>query len=293
MHLKNYINLNGELFPSDVAIFNSQNRAFKYGDGLFESIRMINQKMPLFQLHFNRLQQGCSILKLNLPKNFDEKFLEKEILKLTQKQAISNNARIRVSIFRSSGGLYFPTNSQAEFLIEAFEEKEVAFTLNKKGLVVNIYSEIVKPQNIFSSIKTNNALIYILAAIFQNENKLDACLLLNPKSRIIESIDSNIFLVKNNEVVTPHINEGCVQGVMRTYLLELLLKNQIIVREKTIALEELFDADEVFLTNAIRGIRWVKSYKVKNYGNDFSVKLNKMLNEEIMRFNLKDTETTN
>lgn len=265
MEKKFLINLNGSILSSQEPVFSVDNRAFRYGDGLFESIRVINNNLQLFDIHFKRFTAGCDVLKLKLEKEWTKEYFHAKISELLEMKGIGNNARVRLSFFRTKGGFYEPTSNKAVYLIEAEPMKEKGYPLNKEGLVLDLYNETEKPTNLFSTYKTSNSLIYVLAAIHKKEHKLDDCFLLNSKSRIIETIDANIFLVKNGEISTPPTTEGCVAGIMREYLLGVMEANNIKYHKTPIALEDLFSAEEVFLTNSINGVQWVKSYKVKNY----------------------------
>jgi branched-chain amino acid aminotransferase len=278
----NWINYNTEFLPASQAAFTSQNRSFRYGDGLFESLRIFNGKIPLFPLHYQRLLKGLEHLKINKPDNFTEEFCLQQILSLAKKNKIEKNGRIRLCLFRQEGGFYLPKTNRAEFVIEGISSKNTGFEFNKNGLLVDIFPEIEKHLSPLSAYKTNNALLYIMAAIYREEHKLDDCLILNSRSRVIESIDSNLFLVKNNELYTPPLAEGCVAGVMREFILYIAEKEKIKVHETPVDLEELFEADEAFLSNAIYGTRWIKQYKSKEYENTLAKKLSELINTELI-----------
>jgi branched-chain amino acid aminotransferase len=276
------INLNGKVIPASGPVFDIENRSFRYGDGMFETIRMIKGRMPLFSLHFKRLLFGCNLLKLRLPAYWEEETLAKEISELAVQAEISDNARIRLTIFRQSGGFYTPLSNKAEYLIEVSHVKKQDFAIAAQGIVVDLFTDIEKPTTQFSAIKTNNALIYVLAAIHKHEHGLDDCLLINNKSRVIESIDSNLFIVTGGEIHTPPTAEGCVAGVMRDFVISIIREQNIPFRESALSLEELFNADEMFLTNSIQGIKWVSHYKVKQYDNYLSSKLASLINNNLM-----------
>jgi branched-subunit amino acid aminotransferase/4-amino-4-deoxychorismate lyase len=265
MEKKYIVNLNGTLISAKEPVFTVDNRGFRYGDGLFESMRVINNNIHLFDIHFKRFSAGCDKLKLKLAKEWTKEYFYEQIKELLKEKGLGSNARVRLSFFRTKGGFYEPASSKAEFLIEAEPMKEHGYPLNEEGYALDLYNEMEKPTNLFSTFKTSNSLIYVLAAIYKKEHKLDDCFILNSKSRVIETIDSNIFLVKNGEISTPPTTEGCVAGVMREYLLSVMEANDIKYHKTPIALEDLFSAEEVFLTNSIHGVQWVKSYKVKEY----------------------------
>jgi branched-chain amino acid aminotransferase len=279
---KDLIDFNGKILPASTPVLTSQNRAFRYGDGLFESIRVINGNISLFPLHYQRLVNGLKYLKINLPDNFTEDFCEKKILNFVNEAGIAKNARIRLSVFRTDGGFYLPENNDAEYLIEGTALRQKGYSQQIKGLTVDIYTDIEKHVNPLASYKTNNALIYIMAAIHRQEQKLDDCLLINSRSHVIESIDSNLFLVKNNELYTPPLAEGCVTGVMREFILFIANKENIPVHESPVTLEDLFEADEAFLSNAIYGIRWIEKYKSKTYTNDLSTTLSGLIENALI-----------
>lgn len=265
MDKKTLINLNGKLLSSKDPVITVDNRSFRYGDGLFETIRVINNELHLYPLHFKRLIKGCDLLKLKLSSKWNEEFFRSQILDLLKEKGVEDNARVRLTLYRKAGGLFEPTNSEAEYLIEAEPLSIKGYPLNEEGMVVDIFSELEKPTNLYSTFKTSNALLYVMASLHKRANNLDDCLLINSKTRIIEGINSNVFLVKNGEISTPPTTEGCVAGVMREHLLKVMEENGISYQKSPINLEDLFAADEVFLSNSIFGIQWVKQYKVKTY----------------------------
>ena len=279
---ENLINYNGKLISANAPVFAVDNRAFRYGDGLFESIRIINGAMPLFHYHYPRLVHACEMLKLQLDKKFNATYFKTQILKAAKAKGLEENSRARLSIFRTAGGYYLPKSSKAEYVIEIRPLTEQGFELNHRGFKIDLYVEVEKPVSKLSSFKTCNALIYVLAALHRKEHGLDDCMLVNWKSRIIESIDSNIFIVKNGIVHTPPLAEGCVAGVMRDYVLHLLEKLNIEFIESPLSLEEVFVADEMFLTNAIHGLKWVGEYKSKKYELNLAVTLSDAMNKDLL-----------
>ena len=252
---KNKVNFNGELFSSKKKIFNTSNRAFLYGDALFETIRMFDGELPFLDKHIKRLRNGLSFLKYKIPKNYNAKFFQKEIKKIAK-----GNARIRLTVFRNSGGLYTPQDLNPQFLITASPLTQSKFHLNKKGLNIGLFDDFQLPCSTFSNLKTTNSLPYIMAGIYKEEQNLSDCLLLNEKGRIAEASSSNIFLFKNNEIITPSLSEGCISGTLRQSLIDIAKVEKLKIHEIPVTLSALQQAEEVWLTNAIQGIRWVKSF---------------------------------
>ncbi len=276
-----YLLYNNKCYPVDEPIFKVTNRSFRYGDGLFETIRLIKGKLHLFDYHIERILNGAEFLKMEFPSNWNKAFFKKKVNELLEKNQEFENGKIRLSIFRADGGTYAPKSSKGNLLIEYEPLNSDRFILNKKGLKMEVFSEMEKTSNPFSNFKSSNALIYVLASIYRKEEGLDDCFIVNSQNRIIEGISSNLFIVKDGSLITPPLSEGCVAGVMRSYLLNLLEQKEIEYRMTPIQLEDLFQAQEIFLTDSIKGIRWVGSYKVKRYNLNLSEQLNQYLNEEL------------
>ncbi len=234
------------LFPS--------NRAFRYGDGLFESIRMFDGQLPFLDYHYERLYKGMHFLGYNIPKYFNPLFFQNEIKKLVQNEP---NCRIRLTVFRSDGGLYTPADNAPVFIIEATALTENRFTVNTEGLKIGWYKKTKLPLTPLSALKTCNALPYILAAQYCKKNQWDDCLMLNTEDRIAESYKANVFFIQGSKIFTPAADEGCIEGVMRRVVIELLkdMKQEII--ECPVSVDMISDAQAILLTNATRGVQWV------------------------------------
>ncbi len=276
-----YLLYNNKFHPLDEPIFKVSNRSFRYGDGIFESIRVIKGQIHLIDYHLDRLLDGVEFLKIELPNNWTKAFFKKKIWELMEKNGEDRNGKIRLSIFRSDGGLYTPKTSKGNYLIEFEEYNADQFILNKKGLKVEVFSEMEKACNLYSNFKSSNALIYVLASIYKKEEGLDDCLLVNSQNRIAEGISSNVFMVKDGQIVTPPLSEGCVAGVMRSHVLDIMQENDIDYRVAPILLEDLFQADEIFLTDSVKGIRWVGSYKVKRFELNVAQQLTDLINQAV------------
>jgi branched-subunit amino acid aminotransferase/4-amino-4-deoxychorismate lyase len=275
------INLNGNLHPESEPVILANNRAFRYGDGLFETMRVINGKVRFLDHHLARLENSMALLKMEKSESFSPAFFEEKIHELIQKNQIKEGGRVRLTIFRNEGVSYEPESNKVSFLIEASPFEDNLYTLNEPGLIVDLYNEFKKPLNRMSCIKSNNALVYVMAGIFKTENKLDDCILLNERFNITEAISSNLFAVKNGVLYTAPIAEGCLDGIMRTEVLNIAKENRIAVYEVTMAMNVMLNSDEIFLTNAVRGIRWVGSYRAKRYTNLMAQRLTALLNEKV------------
>ncbi len=264
------INYNGSVFPDDEPVLNAANRSFRYGDGLFETMRAVNGKVPLFNYHFDRLLRGMKALKIATPTYFNVHYLKNEVQKTLDKMP---SARVRLAVWRESGGAYTPTNFNPDFLIESTPLPDKTFSTNDLGLTIDVYPNFRLHQTPVSAFKTANALPYVLAGIFARENSFDDVFLLNTEGGVAEAIASNVFILKDKKVITPPLTVGCVGGVMRLYLIELMKQKGIELEEKNITIDDVASADEIFLTNALQGIRWVEKFKDIEFKNEFAIKL--------------------
>lgn len=281
------INYNGQIVAANTPIFTTENRAFRYGDALFESIRMFDGNVPFLDYHYQRLTKGMEVLGYDIPTHFSVIFFKNEIKKLIQTgEQSTENYRIRLTVYRSDGGLYTPTNDIPIFVIEAQNITDNQFIINKKGIEIGIYEGIKLPRSPLSNLKTANALPYVLAARFCQQNQWEDCLLFNDANRLSETYKANIFCIKNDTIYTPSLTEGCIDGVMRRVVIEILEEMKKEVVEVPILRDDLTDFDSIFITNAIRGVQWVsRIFDIKNYKkiivNNIIEKLNQRIDKVI------------
>jgi len=278
-----YCIYNGHLVSLYEPTISFANRAFRYGDSLFESIRFTNGKLMFLDDHVKRIKLSMTTLRMNVPNEFTCANIEKQILHLLENNCIEKEARIRLTVFRNEGGFYTPQTNDISFLIESTVLDTQGYELNKRGLWVDIYAEIKKQANKISNLKTGSALLYVMAGITKTSLKLDDCLLVNENGHIIESINSNVFVIKNGTLFTSPIADGCINGVMRKQIFDIAAKNKILAFEQSLTVHTLTDGDEVFLTNAIAGIQWVGQFKNKFYTNQRTTFLVDKLNELVQQ----------
>ena len=273
-----YVNNNVTIFSNDAPTIHAGNRGHLYGDGVFESIRIMAGKPINIQNHVARMIKGANVLKINTPTYYTAAFFEEKILELIEKSGIKEGGRCRMSIDRATGGAYLPDSNDSTFYIEVYPYNVSHFELNAKGLEVDIYRDIKLHKNFLSNYKTKTGIPYIMASICANDLGLDDLFLTNEKGNILESGSFNIFIVSNGVLYTPGLEEGCIAGTMRMQIINLAVKNNIKIYECSILPQNLLSADEVFFTNAIRGINWVGAYRTKRYQNNMSRRLVVLLN---------------
>jgi branched-chain amino acid aminotransferase len=273
-----YINYNGEILPQDSQLLTVANRAFKYGDGLFESMRLMKGKLKFADLHAERLQKGMKALKIDGYSQTDSWFLKEKVEELARRNKVKHG-RLRLTVFRDSEGFYTPTQNKMGYCLELTPFDEPRYFLNERGLIMDVYTELLKPLNWLSNIKTCNSLTYVMAGIYKQQHRLDETFLLNQNGYLCEAGAANLFVWYQNHLYTPALSEGCVDGIMRQVVIKLAKDNNIPFTEAQINAEVLNQADEVFLTNATKGIQWVMGYGVKRYFNRVSKGLIDELNK--------------
>lgn len=279
-----YIVKDGKLIRNSKLRIDVTNRAFKYGDGIFETMHYHAGQVLFLTDHLHRLQKGLNKLKINPIKPVTSKSVVNQIIKLLKHNKIRGDARIRLQVTRADGGNYEPISNTGSIIISAEPLLLNGFSLNKKGLKMVLCKNVALPLFAFSSIKSCNSLPYVMAALYAKEKKADNCILLNTKGKVAESVGSNLFIIKSGIVTTPPIKDGCLEGVMRNNVLKLLRKNEIPVKEKSITIKDIKNADEIFLTNVIKGIQWVRFYEKNKYNNKFTREIFGELTKSIALF---------
>jgi len=268
------INFNGTLESPENFTLTINNRAFKYGDGIFETVKVLNNNVVFWEDHYFRLMSSMRMLRMKIPMSFTLEFLEAEILKTIKSQEASSSFRVRLSVYRQDGGLYTPTTNNIDYLIEVSPLK----IQEKTSYTVDLFKDFYNYSGLLSTVKTNNRMLNTLASVFASENDLDNAILLNEKKGVVEATNGNIFIVKGNTIKTPALTEGCIKGITRGKIIEIITKNvDFEVEETSISPFEIQKADEVFITNAITGIQIVTNYRKKVFSRVVGDKLSNSL----------------
>jgi len=268
------INFNGTLESPENFTFTINNRAFKYGDGIFETVKVLNNNLVFWEDHYFRLMSSMRMLRMKIPMSFTLEFLEAEILKTIKSQEASSSFRVRLSVYRQDGGLYTPTTNNIDYLIEVSPLN----IQEKTTYTVDLFKDFYNYSGLLSTVKTNNRMLNTLASVFASENDLDNAILLNEKKGVVEATNGNIFIVKGNTIKTPALTEGCIKGITRGKIIEIITKNvDFEVEETSISPFEIQKADEVFITNAITGIQIVTNYRKKVFSRVVGDKLSNSL----------------
>jgi branched-chain amino acid aminotransferase len=156
------------------------------------------------------------------------------------------------------------------------------YFIDSKPYEVDLYKDFYITKQLLSTLKTTNKILNVTASIYADENGLDNCLLLNESKNVAEALQGNIFMVLNGKLITPALSEGCLNGVMRKQILNLASKmDNLEVEEDEISPFDLQKADELFISNVIKGIRPISKYRKKEFGNTLATKLVTLLNAQI------------
>jgi branched-chain amino acid aminotransferase len=275
------INFNGNILPQDTNSF-AQNRAFLYSDAVFETVKIVHHKILFLEDHYFRLMSSMRVVRMEIPMNFTMEYFEKQIIDLAKAKNIENSSRARITVYRNEGGYYLPKTNSISFYITAEPLENESYLIDNKGYHVDLYTDFYVTKQLLSSIKTTNKILNVTASIYAHENELDNCLLLNDSKNVTEALQGNIFMLKGNKLSTPPISEGCLNGVMRKQILALAKKiENIEVVEEIISPFDLQKADELFITNVIKGIQPISKYRKKEYVSNLANVLTQSLNEFI------------
>jgi branched-chain amino acid aminotransferase len=275
------ININGSMVSNDSTLL-SNNRGFLFGDAVFETVKIVNSKILFLEDHYFRLMSSMRIVRMEIPMNFTMEFLEEQILTLAKAKKGEASARARITVYRNDGGYYLPSNNTVSYLIAVEGIDNVLYSLIQNEYVVDLYTDFYVPKQLLSSIKTTNKLLNITASIYASENGLDNCLLLNDSKNVVEALQGNLFMLKGTTLITPPVSEGCLNGIMRKQIISLAktLENIELV-EGIISPFDLQKADELFITNVIKGIQPITKYRKKDFTIDFAKRILEKLNDKI------------
>jgi branched-chain amino acid aminotransferase len=298
-----FVNYNGRLIPDNQYCLTADNRSFRYGDGLFETMLMSSGGVRLGHFHWERMLSGMRLLHLDIPSFFTAEELERQVYAVVTANEFRGSCRVRMTVWREEAGIGVGTGrregarpgarerieegartgagANVGYVIQTGPLPAGAAEWNTDGLVIDIFAGGRKACDAYATLKSNNYLLYVLAGLYAKEQRLDDCLVLNSHERLADSTIANLFYIKDHRFYTPPLSEGCVAGVMRRYLLEALPQAGYAVQEQPVSPEELAGADEIFLTNALRGIRWVRSFRDTTYGNRLAIAVHEQIIQKL------------
>lgn len=276
------VNLNGQI-TSNSELLTPNNRAFAYGDGVFETMKVVAGKILFWEDHYLRLMASMRIMRMEIPLSFTMDYLEQQI----QDTVVALNStspayKARITVYRNEGGRYTPTVNTVSFVVVAEPIDSPFYLFSTDDYEIELFKDYYVNSGLLSTIKSTNRAINILAGIFAQENDYHNCVLLNENKMVVEATNGNLFLVFGNTIKTPSIESGCLRGVLRKQLLSMAKQlPEYQFEETSISPFELQKADEIFITNVLVGIQPVTRYRKKTYQHQVAKDLHTKLQVKI------------
>jgi len=251
--------LNGESKDS----ISFSDRGFQYGDGLFETIEVINGSPVFLDQHLQRLLKGCEKLLIPPPALA---LLRQEAFEVSS-QASSAQAVLKLIVTRGSGGRGYrqPETINTTRLFSLHPYPEYSESFKQLGITARFCRTSLGLNPALAGIKHMNRLEQVIARSEWDSADIQEGFMLDVMGNVIEGTMSNIFLVKNNCLITPIISHCGVEGILRNIVINLASQAHIDVIDKVISKEDVYSADELFITNSIIGIWPVKQIEDKQF----------------------------
>lgn len=274
------VNSNGNLVPSSDASLSFFNRGFSYGDALFETVKATGNKLLFWEDHYFRLMASMRLLRMEIPMTFTPEYFVEQCMQLIKAQEIRSPAwRLRLSVFRDSGGRYTPDHNRVAFVIGCEPLSQERFLDEVTYYNVDLYKDHYVQAGMLPNLKTNNKILNILGSIFAKDNGLDNCILVNDNKEVVEALQSNLFLLFGQEIHTPPLTSGCLDGIVRKQIIRMAKDLDLTLKETAINPFDLQKADELWLSNSIQGICAVTNYRRKTYQSQLYPKAVALLNQ--------------
>ena len=261
-------NFNGKLFNEDDHILDAKNRGLQWGDAVYEELRVLSGEVIFLEEHYLRLMSSMRILRMEIPMNFTMEFMEEEILKTVLKEGLKVTKRVKFTVFRNSENDDALANNSISYIVTTSILPNHFYVLEENEYEVELFKDFYKNASMLSNLDTTNKILNVVGRIYAQENDYNDCLVLNEQKQVIESLNGNIFLIQKNIIKTPPLTDGCLNGILRKKLIEIISKlEDYELQELSISPFELQKADELFVINAIDGIISITKYRKKLYSN--------------------------
>ncbi len=278
------INTNG-ILQQNSTIFIENNRGFLYGDAVFETLKVVHNKILFLEDHYFRLMASMRIFRMEIPMNFTMEYFEEQVISVISALEVAPAYRIRFSVFRDSEGFYLPKTNDISFIVKGMPLADALYVPKNQQYEIELYKDAYITKQLFSTLKSNNKILQVAGSIFAHENNYDNCLVLNDEKSVVEALQGNVFLRFGSVLKTPPLSDGCLNGIMRKQVLEIVAKiENYSVEEVSISPFDIQKADEIFITNVITGLQSVSKYRKKEYTTELALEIIKRLNA-IVRLN--------
>lgn len=275
------------MLPNDSLFMNHTNRGFKYGDALFETIRTSPTGIYYWEAHYFRLMAAMRILRMEIPMEYSMEFLAKNILDTVQANSTENQAEndtffnVQLTVFRNADTSFSEKKNTCSFVIESEPLTSASFSYLRNSYEVTLFKDFTIQADLLSNINTNNRKINVIAEIFALENGYDDAVLLNAQKQVVGTLQGNLFLVIGNTIKTSPLTDGCINGIIRKRIIEILKKTDSYdFQEASVSPFELQKADELFISNSLHGIKPITKYRKTTYKTNVSKRLLEMLNTD-------------
>jgi len=278
------IDYNGIYFEEKQPIFLAENRGYNYGDGLFETMRVIQGKLFFLENHYARLIAGMKLLEMDIPDYFSKPYLQSRILNLIEQNKLTGQpVRVKINVHRDASGLYKPDLHKINYLIRTSVLADSEYTKTDNAYRIEIFKAHRISTSVLSNLKNTNKLINVLGSIYAERIGVDNCLLLNDKGNPVEALNGNLFVVNDNIIKTPPLSDGCLDGITRKIIIDIVEKTTYQFEEASVSITDLRNADEIWVTNTIVGIQPVIQFDQRFYENKIAEQFIDLLNHEVQK----------
>lgn len=261
-------NFNGKLINEDDKILDAKNRGLQLGDAVYEELRVVSGAVIFLEEHYLRLMSSMRILRMEIPMNFTMEFMEEEILKTISNEDLKQTKHIKFTVYRNNENDSALANNSISYIVTTSILPNPFYILEENEYEVELFKDFYKNASMLSNLDTTNKILNVVGRIYAQENDYNDCLVLNEQKQVIESLNGNIFLIQKNVIKTPPLTDGCLNGILRRKLIEIVSKlEDYELQEISISPFELQKADELFTINAIDGIISITKYRKKVYSN--------------------------
>ena len=244
--------LNGKFLPEAEAVIRVNDRGFMYGDGLFETVRVVNGRPFRLAQHLERLVRGADFLKIKLP--FTPKEISKLAAQLVDKNAMSDSV-LRLVLTRGPGERgYSPGLATQPTLVMSLHPLPAALADESLQWSMVTSSHHIPSSDAASSFKTTSKLLNVLARAEALERGADEALLLNTNGEVAEAASGNIFWVYQNRICTVPTGRGVLPGITRAVVLEICQALGLETNKRVIKPQHLRNAEGIFITQSVLGI---------------------------------------
>ena len=278
------VNLNGNIVDNAHQI-SLENRGYQFGDALFETLKVIRGNILFWEDHYFRLMASMRILRMEIPMTFTMEFLEQEVLKTIEANGLGASVvMVRLYFDRSLGGQLHLKKQGVNYSILTEKMEHDTYYISESNYTIDLFKDYLSTPGLLSTLKTNNKIIHVLGSIYTEENELNDCLLLNTDKNVTQAITGNLFLVNGKTIKTPSLEDGCIKGIMRKQIIQLIKSmTDYDMVESSVSAFELQKADELFITNVIRGIQPITNYRKKTYGKEVLKSIVQNLNAQLQQ----------